>query len=776
MIIASLAFACGCLVCQHLPVLPGHATVVTVLAAAVSLVLLCIRHPRLLPLAMFACGLAWSVFLADQRMTARLAAELEGRDVEATGCIASMPLVNERGVRFDFRIDQAPRALPPLVTLSWYRGRRPEVDDDWHAAPDLRAGDCWRLRLRLRRPHGLLNPHLPDGELAWLERGIGGVGYVRPSAGNQHLPGRSLAPALLVERWRQDLRQRYQAALGDAPTGGILIALAIGDQHAIDNRTWLTFARTGVTHLLSVSGLHVTMLAGLAAAVVGRLWRRSAALALRLPAQRAGMAAGLVAALLYCLIAGFAVPAQRTLYMLAVVTAAMWSGRSSAVGSVLAAALLFVLILDPWAVMSPSFWLSFGAVGVLFYVGTGRVGREHWLSGWIRAQWAVTLGMIPVLLALFQQFSLVSPMANAVAIPVISLLVTPLALLGALPLAAPLLALAAAILEPLMSLLAYLADSPAAVWEQAAPADWAVLSGLFGAAWLLMPRGVPARALGGVLLAPLFLVVPGRPPPGGVSLVALDVGQGLSVHVQTAGHDLIYDAGPAWGTDADAGGRIVVPYLRAAGVRHLDVLMISHSDRDHEGGARSVLEAVRVGELLSSLPSGHALEQLPVPRRHCQQGQGWEWDGVRFDVLHPLPSDYLSDRSSNALSCVLRVAGAGAGGTLLLVGDVGAAEERAMLARGEPLGADLVLPAHHGSGSSSTAEFVAATAPRVALFSAGYRNRFGHPAAVVVDRFVGRGAAVWRTDREGALSVAFDSDGPVVISERQKRRRYWRAE
>ena len=774
MIIASLAFTCGCLLCQLLAALPDHSIVLLLPLPAFALLLASLAWPRLLPLAMFAAGFAWSLVLAAQRMDARLAPELEGRDVEAAGCIATMPSINERGVRFDFRIDRSAAALPPLVALNWYRGRRPEVDDDWHQAPQVRAGDCWRLRLRLRRPHGLVNPHVPDGDLAWLERGIGAVGYVRPSAGNRRLPMQSIAPGLLVERWRQALRERYQAALGEASYGGILIALAIGDQRAIDNRSWLVFARTGVTHLLSVSGLHVTMLAGLAATLTAWGWRRSALLPLRLPAQKAGMAAGLLAAFAYCLIAGFAVPAQRTLYMLAVVTAALWTGRSSAVGSVLATALLLVLVLDPWAVISASFWLSFGAVSLLFYVGTSRPGRGHWLAGWLRAQWAVTLGMVPVLLALFQEFSLVSPLANAVAIPVVSLLVTPLALLGCLPQAAPLLSLADAILEPLMVLLRFLAESKSAVWEQAAPDGWVVAAGLLGALWLLMPRGVPARSVGVVLLVPLFLVAPERPGPGEARVAVLDVGQGLAVHVQTGSHDLLYDAGPAWGTDADAGNRILLPYLRGSGVQHLDVLMVSHSDRDHEGGARSVLEAVQVDELLSSLPDGHALEEIPVRRRRCQQGQAWTWDGVAFEVLHPLAADYQPGRSNNALSCVLRLAAPG--GTLLLTGDIGAAEEGAMLNRHVRLAADVVVPAHHGSAGSSTADFVAAVGARSALFSAGYRNRFGHPAPAVVGRYVDLGAEIRRTDREGALRVSIGPEGLVVSGERQRRQRYWRAD
>jgi competence protein ComEC len=770
--LAILAFAAGILVLQIQPELPGPAWPGVAGAIGMALLLGARRWPPLAIPGAALIGFAWAAGWAMQRLADELPAGNEGRDIEIVGTVAGLPQRFENGMRFDFDVERTAAAVPSRISLAWYRGWRPQEDDEFHLLPTIRAGERWQLTVRLKRPHGNMNPHGFDYE-AWLfERGIRATGYVRKADGNRRLADLVVMPGYLIERWRQNIRGHFQRALGDAPYAGVLVALASGDQRAIEPELWQVFSRTGVTHLLSVSGLHVTMIAGLAAWLAGWSWRRSPWLMLRLPAQKAAAVAGFLAALIYCLLAGFAVPAQRTLYMLAVVAVALWTGRTTAVSRVLALALLLVLLLDPWAVLAAGFWLSFGAVGLLFYVGTGRLGESHWLATWGRAQWAVTVGMVPALLALFQQFSLVSPIANAIAIPVVSLLVTPLALLGALLFGEPVLWLAHWLTEWLMRLLYWLSDSSWAVWQQQAPPAWAVALGVAGVGWLLLPRGFPARWVGVVCLVPLVAMPVDRPAPGELVVRMLDVGQGLAVHVQTASHDLLYDTGPAFSADANSGNRIIVPYLRAIGVRSLDALVVSHRDKDHEGGASAVLDAVPTGLLLTSVPDEHPLAAMPVPRRRCADGEAWEWDDVRFEILHPLETDYASARKSNALSCVLKVSAPG--GALLLTGDIEAKDEAALLGRhGDRLVADVLLPPHHGSRSSSSPDFLAGVSPRLTLVSAGYRNRFGHPAVEVVERIEKSGVAIRRTDAEGALTLRFGGSDISVAAERQERRRYW---
>jgi competence protein ComEC len=717
-------------------------------------------------------GTAWGGWRAQQRLADALPEANEGRDIEVVGVVAGLPQRFERGVRFDFDVEQAAMQVPSRISLAWYRGWRGQDDDDFHAAPEIVAGERWRLTVRLKRPHGNLNPHSFDYE-AWLfERNVRATGYIRKAESNLRLDELVVAPDYLVERMRQRIRDRFQRVLGDAPYAGVLIALAIGDQRAIDPGYWRTFARTGVTHLLSVSGLHITMVAGLAAWLVGLGWRRVPWLLLRLPAQKAMAATAFLAALAYAALAGFEVPAQRTLYMLAIVAFALWTGRTTAVSRVLALALLFVLVIDPWAVLAAGFWLSFGAVALLFYIGSGRLGEGHWLAAWGRAQWAVTVGMVPALLALFQQFSLASPLANAVAIPLVSLVITPLALVGAIPLTDPLLWLAHWLTDMLMRMLEWLAASDWAVWQQQAPPTWAVALGMLGVGWMLLPRGFPARWLGIVAFLPLVLVPAPRPESGEALVRLLDVGQGLAVHVQTAEHDLLYDAGPAYSADADAGDRVIVPYLRAVGVRRLDALMVSHQDRDHEGGAGAVLASILTNLLTSSLPPTHPLLVTSVPQRRCQDGDAWQWDGVSFEVLHPTVADYEHAVKSNDLSCVLKVSTSS--GSVLLMGDIEAKAEAELVARhGNAVAADVLLPPHHGSRSSSSAALIGAVSPRLTLVSAGYRNRFGHPAQEVVERYAAAHAEMRRTDFEGALTLWLGREGIGIASERAERRRYW---
>jgi competence protein ComEC len=714
-------------------------------------------------------GFAWAGAFAQWRIADRLDPALEGRDLAVTGVIASLPQPFERGVRFELDVEDAEAPLPRRVLVSWYNGLTP---DEFQDVLPVRAGERWRFTLRLKRPRATANPHAYDWELAALERGIGASGYVRPRGERQRLDAMVYRPAYMLERAREGVRARFRAALPDHPYAGVLVALAVGDQRAIEAADWQTFMRTGVGHLMSISGLHVTMVAGLGAWLVALGWRRSERLMLALPARKAAAVAGMLAAATYCLLAGFAVPAQRTLYMLAVVAVALLADRAQSSSRVLAAALALVVLVDPWAVVSPGFWLSFGAVALMFYVAAAPA--RHWLRAWGRAQWAITIGLAPLTLALFQQVSLVSPLANAIAIPVVSLVVTPLALVAAIPPFEGIARIAHAVLAALMALLDLLAQAPAAVWSQHAPIAWTLAPAALGVAWLLAPRGVPGRAAGLLLLLPLFAVRPAGPEPGVAWITFLDVGQGLATVVRTSGHALVYDAGPAYSVDADAGNRVVVPYLRAAGVTGLDALVVTHNDNDHAGGAAAVMRTLPTSLFLSSLAADHPAQALASYRVPCYAGQRWEWDGVAFEMLYPTPDSYDRDvRRANWRSCVLRVTAHGR--RVLLTGDIEARDEEALLAAGADLGADALLVPHHGSRTSSTAPFLDAVRPGVAVFTVGYRNRFGHPRADVAARYAERGVRMLRTDRTGALTLTLDAQGMGVAAWRQTAPRYWRA-
>jgi competence protein ComEC len=580
-----------------------------------------------------------------------------------------------------------------------------------------------------------------------------------------------------IERARQSVREAIERRVGDPAAAGVLAALAVGDQAAIEREDWELFRVTGIAHLMSISGLHVTMFAWLAAGVVGALWRRSESLMLLVPAQVASRWGGLALATLYALFAGWGVPAQRTVLMIAAVVALRSAGLRWPLPIVLLVAGAAVTAADPWVLLQPGFWLSFIAVALLVAsepVGAaaqhGATRRERLaaaLRGGLRTQAVASAGLTPLTLIFFQQVSLVGFVANLLAIPLVTLVVTPLALLGMV--APPLWTLGAWVVGALSAGLSLLASLPLAVWSAAAAPPWAVAAGLLGGLLAVLPLPWRLRALSLPLVLPLLAPPLERPAEGQFEVLAPDVGQGTSVLVRTRSHLLVYDTGPQFTPEADAGARVLVPLLRARGERQVDLLVLSHRDTDHVGGAASLMAAVPVHELTSSLAADHPLLARGVPHRRCDAGQRWHWDGVDFEVLHPAPDEHDRASKSNALSCVLRVRGRQ--GSVLLTGDIEAPQEAALLARSpDRLRSDVLVVPHHGSRTSSLPAFIDAVAPRVAVVQAAYRSRFGHPAPDVVERYAARGIGVVRSARCGAWTLPA---GGEPRCEREAARRYW---
>jgi competence protein ComEC len=747
-------------------------------------------------------GFCWAAWLAHVALAPQLAAADEGRDFTVVGTIDNLPYRFAQGVRFNLAVEQVigrPGAVPPRIAVSWYSGYRDQVTE----VGDVQPGERWQLTVRLQRPHGNANPYGFDYEAWLLEQGVRATGYVRQHKGNLRLDSFVFSAGNLIEHSRAQLRARILAALPGKPYAGVIVALVVGDQRGIDQSDWKVFNRTGIGHLVSISGLHITMVAGLFALAAFTLWRHSfftrAQLPLLLPAQKVAALVGAATALCYVLLAGFGVPAQRTLYMLMVVAAALWLNRITSVSHVLCTALGVVVLIDPWAVLWPGFWLSFGAVAIILYATVGRVTlrparpadggdralarpsrREQlWLA--LRAgahtQYAVTLGLVPLTMLLFGQVSVVSPLANAVAIPLISLVVTPLALFGSmLPalLAAPVLGLAHLLVEWLAACLQWFSVMRYAVWNAPMPSLWLFCWAMFGTIWLLAPRGWPVRWLGLATWIPLLAAEPSHPEPGRMTVTAFDVGQGMALLIETSEHRLLYDTGPSYGPESNAGNRVILPYLRARGIGRLDGMVVSHSDADHAGGALSVLDGVGVGWVLSSLRHGHPVAQVARQHVPCAAGQGWTWDGVRFEMLHPLPASYAdSTLKPNARTCTLKISANGK--SMLLAGDIEAAQEAQLLERDAGrLRADVLLAPHHGSGTSSTPAFLLAVRPQAAVFQVGYRNRYQHPKKEVYDRYGDLQIQRLRTDQTGALTIDF---GATIRIEgyRETRARYWNA-
>lgn len=741
----------------------------SLLVAAPVLALWARGRPAVLAAALALLSFGSTDLRASLRLADQLSPALEGRDVVVTGRITGLPQASLTGTRFVLEVEQAPAGVPRNLSLAWFRGPDGEALLAGPAA-DLAPGQRWTMTLRLKAPHGSLNPHGFDLELWLFERGLRASGYVRATAA---APPRLLAAAdgAMVDRLRHHLRESIRAQVPDARAAGVLAALVVGDQGAIGRDDWDLFRDTGVAHLMAISGLHVTMFAWLAAAIVGRLWRHSTPLMLWVPAPVAARWGGLALAAAYALLAGWGVPAQRTLCMLAVVAGVQQLGLRWPGPLVLLAAAVAVTLWDPWALLQPGFWLSFGAVGLLMLGGgaappPGPAPQRVWaaMRSGLRTQAVATIGLAPLTLLFFQQVSLVGFVANLVAIPAVTLAITPLALAGALW--APLWTLAAALVQGLTALLQPLGGWP--VWQAAAAPAWAAAAGLLGGALLVLPLPWRVRWLGLPLLLPLLAPLPPRPAEGRFELVAVDVGQGTAVLLRTRRHLLVYDSGPRWSAESDAGDRILRPLLRARGEDRIDLLMLSHRDSDHVGGAASLL-SMPVGRMVSSLADDHPLRAAPVPQQTCLAGQAWAWDGVRFEVLHPAALDPAA--KPNTQSCLLRV-GDAAGRRVLLTGDLEAAQEAA-LALGDAaarLRADAMMIPHHGSRTSSSAVFLDRVAPRFAFVQAAYRSRFGHPAPDVLARYAERGVTVVRSDACGAWTWDGEGEGRCT---RQVARRYW---
>lgn len=733
-------------------------------------------------LAASVAGFAASELRASLRLADALPGALEGADLVLTGIVAGLPDHTPSGLQFRFEVNDArwrgePVTVPPLVSLGWYKG--------WHddgplsaGQSQLRAGQAWRFTTRLRQPHGSLNPDGFDVELMLFEQGVRATGYV--------LDGRAelLDPAAAhpLERLRQRVRDRLYAQVGDPQSAGVLAALAVGDQSAIERADWQLFRSTGIAHLVSISGLHITMFAWLAARLAGALWRRSTRAMLWLPAPLAARWIGLAAAMGYALFAGWGVPAQRTVWMLAVVTLLQAGARRWPWPLVLLAAAVVVSACDPWALLQPGFWLSFMAVGLLMASepvqaaaapatpASRLAGVRRSLQAGLRTQAIATIGLAPLTLVFFQQISLVGFAANLVAIPLVTLVITPLALLGAAwP---PLWTLGAWVEQQLAAWLTLLAQAPWAVWNVPAAPAWAALAGLLAAVLLVLPLPWRLRLLAVPLALPLLLPPRDLPAAGRFELLALDVGQGTSVLVRTQRHLLVYDAGPQYSRESDAGQRVLLPLLRARGEDRIDRLVLSHRDADHTGGAAAVIAGLPVAELDSSLEDGHPLRDAGVPPVRCAAGQAWDWDGVHFQMLHPFADDYERARKPNAVSCVLRVSAGGH--SALLTGDIEREQEGALVERvGAGLRSELLLVAHHGSRTSSSADFLDAVQPQVALIQAGYRNRFGHPVAEVLARLHERDVLVAATTSCGAWRWRSDRPAAAGVCERDRARRYW---
>ena len=757
MLQAAVAFLAGNVLVHLWPAIPPLWPWGAVLTLVFGLALLA----RSRAASAFLIAVAFTWFSASLQLANDLPAVLEGEDLLVQGIVASLPDSSDRDPQFDFDVSAAQEGVPSRLRLSWY-----ETDER------PRAGESWQFVVRLKRRSGFANPGGYDYEAQLLREGVGATGYIREDVSNRRISaGSNRYPVL---RLRAFLAEAIASSLGAHSMLGIIQGLAVGHTGAMSADQWRVFAATGTTHLMAISGLHIAMVAALGAWVGRQIVRWRAAQRLRLTAVHGEALAGSAAALIYAALAGLSVPTQRTLVMLLIVLLARLTRRQFSVSNAMSLAIVAVLIVDPFAPLAAGAWLSFGAVAAILIATSGRRVAEGKISAFVRTQWAVSLGLLPVLLGAFGSFSVISPLVNAIAVPMFTCLIVPCVLFGTLIAAvsssagAYALWLPARLLDASWPALEWCAQLPIALWHFPQFPLVLHVALLIGALILVLPGIAATRTAAIALCVPALIWRPQPPAEGEARLAILDVGQGLATVVQTRSHVLIYDTGPAFRSGRDTGELVVLPYLYSQGIRSIDTLVVSHGDLDHQGGMRSILKGVRVERLLVG-PSVTVTDTYGAQVDTCERGQRWEWDGVQFEILHPQRETQASDNES---SCVLSVVAAR---RALLTGDIQREAERALVA-GALASSEVVVVPHHGSRTSSTPEFVEAVHPTFAVFSVGYRNRWGFPKADVVERWNSAGAHALTTVASGAVVIELTDSSPAIVHEyRREHPRYWRA-
>ena len=751
-----------------LPALPSLPVLLLVLLLPLALLKTRIAFAKI-PFAIFVCGFVYGCLYASFTLSRHLPPELLGVEVEITATIVDLPHRDGRRLKFLSELESI-RSLESDVPLQ----RRGRIRLSWYGAgaPDLKAGNKVRLVVKLKAPSGFMNPGGFDLERWLIQNKIVATGYVRSKSFDaaSSVLSNSLTP---VSTARNVLQRRLITASDGMASQGVILALAVGDRSGIDSELWDRFISTGTNHLLAISGLHISLVAGFVALLVQSLWRYSG-LSDRSTRRGCSLAAALVAALCYAAMAGFSVPTVRALMMFSVLVCLLVLRRHQRPVQSLAIALMVVCLSDPLSVLSPGFWMSFAAVAVLYLVfsNSHTKSRLAFFTRLMRGHVLVSVGLYPLTLLFFGQASLVAPLANLLVTPLVGMLVTPLVFLSAMavlvsiPLATFVLFIADWLLQLTFTLLGFFSTVPYALVKLSGATSVAVAFAAITALLMIVPVAHGVRAISLILTLPLFFPQPGHLPQGSYRVTFLDVGQGTSVVVRTAGHTLVYDTGDQFSSRFSAADAVLIPWLRSKAISTVDTLIVSHADRDHSGGADEVLDEFNVAKLMLSSPLPQRPEAAHVK---CRAGDTWQRDNVRFSILHP---DERMAGSENDRSCVLRISTPG-GIDTLLTGDIERYAEGMLLRRGELQTVAILLSPHHGSATSSGSDFITALQPQFVVHSTGYKNRFDFPREEVTARYQSSGARQFNTAESGAIDFLVSDAGVKFSRYRVAARRWW---
>lgn len=768
-----LGFAAGCLLLQLLPHLPKLIFLFALFALTLGLRFFLKPKKYLNIITIFfalTCGALWTGLYADHILNWSLAKNLEEKNLIVTGIVAELPKYEAKRSSFIFDLTSLNQVSQNArIKLNWY--------NNFPTFPNFKVGDLWRLNVRIKNPHSTMNPGEFDYEKYLFQNHIRALGYVVSSPQNQRL---QVSKRYFLGHLREILKNKIALNLGTNQFTGFIQALIVGDQSSINQDAWQILRTTGTIHFMVIAGLHIGFIASFMFFLGKFLWRRSSRLLLFLPAQIVGAYFALIGAFCYSALAGFSIPTTRAFIQVAVFMLAIIFKRNLESMNNLIVALFLTLLLNPLEPLTSGFWLSFAAVFFILYAVSGRLKNpNNKITRFVHLQTSLTAGLMPLTLYFFTTAPLISIVANAITIPLIGFLVIPLVLIGSTFLFIPgvlghyFLLAAAKILQCIWFILAKLALFPYANFAHPIFKIWILIFALLGALLILAPRGFPNRFLGLILFLPIFFYKPATPQYGEVWFTLLDVGQGLASVVRTQNHLLIYDTGPKFYPSGDVGESIILPFLTAQNLKKIDMLVVSHADSDHSGGARSLLKNLPVANFYTSVPDFF----LPYPATHCYAGQSWQWDGILFTFLHPSPRDNFT---GNNACCVLSVTpiknNLATQNDVLLNGDIEAIAENTIVKNAAPKLHSLVLVApHHGSSSSSSQIFIDAVKPKYVLFSTGYLNRFHFPSISTVKRYVENQIAMLNTVQTGAITFKFDANSGMLapILFRETKKHYW---
>ena len=731
--ITTLAFASG--VCLNLIVADTPSSCWLIISTMLLLGMI-IRFPSKFATTIFAIylGFVWMACHINHHLSTELPYAVEGQLVQISGTIISIPEQHGLGLKFNFKVQSLQHAsehwpAPGVVQLSWY-----------HSKQRLTVGDSWSLYVKLKRPRAFANPGGFDTEKYFFQQRIYALGVV-----NNKQPVKLIASKLSsqpINRLRQHLLEIITDLAGPEEFFGIITALILGIKSYIPIQQLTVLRDTGTAHLMAISGLHIGLLAATIFFVI-KITYRKLLFRYSITAPIIAALVALIITISYALLAGFAIATQRALIMVIVMLWSILARRKVTIMQGYCFSMLGVLCIDPFAVMSVGFWLSFIAVALLLIASVGVTG----ITKWCKPQLALLFGMLPLTALYFQQITFIAPLANLIAIPIVSIIIVPLLILAIVTMminfhiSKILLLSANNILHGLWYYLEHINHLHAVYVTASAAPIWLVVCAIIGSFWLFAPRGIPGRYWGLLPLLAIFIPKTSVLEQGQLEFTLLDVGQGLAAVIKTKNHVLVYDTGP--------GPNIVWPFLKSQGISKINTLMISHADKDHIGGAKGLLQHIMVEQVLTS-DTNALLTHQP---QQCVIGQHWQWDGVDFKVLHPpnlaiVKKNKNNKRNNN--SCVLLVQSSEQ--RLLLTGDIEAVSEQLLVKNfAKQLAADILVVPHHGSKSSSSLEFIKAVQPQYAIISVGHINQYGHPKQQVLSRYQSLDINILTTAEHGAI-------------------------